>query len=194
MSDSIADQLAAAVAARKDSLKALRLRLAEILAPIPVGTKLSDARPCEAPDGMRDGTEPHTVAGPYHTKNCACGGTGELGGLILKVVRVCSGASQWSNRTWEVTIKGIGYLSADNKVVAEDLDGTYCDGSNMHHRTSEPTCLWDSKGYMGDHVGDALSYLSGKETRALATRLPAAIAAYMRDCEAERAANERTAV
>jgi hypothetical protein len=27
-------------------------------------------------------------------------------GVVCRVVRVCTGASQWSNRTWEVTIKG----------------------------------------------------------------------------------------
>jgi len=56
----------------------------------------------------------------------------------------------------------------------------------------EPTCLgsvgWD------DRTGEplALDWASGKETRALALRLPEAIARYIAECEAEREANSST--
>lgn len=151
MSD-VKKQLSAAIRARKDSLIALRERIAELLADVPIGVKLSDEQ-----------------------------------GLVCKVVRVCTGASQWSNREWDVVIKGRGYLSADGRLVAEQIRDSYFDGSNIHRRSTEPTCL-GGNGY----EGGVLDWASGKATRAVAARLPDALARYMAECEAERAANEET--
>jgi hypothetical protein len=106
-------------------------------------------------------------------------------GEILCVVRVCTGASQWANRTWDVTIKGVGYIHA-GKLVAENLADWCHDGSNGHNRSTEPTCLYD-----GD-IGEALRFLSGADTRAIAARLPEGIKRYMAKCEAETTANEAT--
>lgn len=154
----ILDQLTAAVAARKDSLKELRGRIEKLIEPLPVGVVLSDDQ-------------------------------GELG----KIRRVCTGASQWSNRTWEVTIKGKG-LIADGKLVTETCDRSYWDGNNMHNHSTEPFCLYTNSGV--DHYNDEaqLSWLSGRETRALAARLPRAIERYIQECAAEKLANESTAV
>jgi hypothetical protein len=201
MSQTITEMLTVAIAARKDSLKALRSRIAEILDPIPVGVVLSD----EA-------------------------------GEVCKIVRICTGASQWSNRSWELTIKGTGAIVAGSrdggvagampdsyKLLCEiDLDSSLFDGNNMHHRTDEPTCLytganlWDEGDsslfdgnnmhhrtdeptclYTGANLWDegypqALGYLSGPETRACARRLPTAIERYIRKCESERAENSKT--
>ena len=147
----ITEMLTAAIAARKDSLKALRSRIAEILAPIPVGVVLSD----EA-------------------------------GEVCEIDRICTGASQWSNRSWMVTIKGTGAIAAGKLLCEIDLDDSYWDGNNRHSRSDEPTCLWDNGGTQ------ALGYLSGPETRACALRLPAAIERYIHQCEAETAANAET--
>jgi hypothetical protein len=155
MSQTITEMLTVAIAARKDSLKALRSRIAEILDPIPVGVVLSD----EA-------------------------------GEVCKIVRICTGASQWSNRSWEVTIKGTGAIVAGKLLCEIDLDSSLFDGNNMHLRTDEPTCL-----YTGANLWDdpqALGYLSGPETRACARRLPTAIERYIRKCESERAENSKT--
>lgn len=153
---SIKDQLAAAIAARKDTLKALRDRIIDITDGIPVGVKLSDNA-----------------------------------GLVAKVVRVCTGASQWANQTWNVTITGWALITEDGKLIAESLDDSRWDGSNMHYRKTEPTCL-GSRGYDDNGNIDKLSFASGKETRALAARLPEAISRYMAECETEAAANAST--
>ena len=152
MSDTIKTQLAQAVGARKDSLKALRARIIDLLEDVPVGTKLSDDD-----------------------------------GLVVKVVRVCTGASQWSNQKWGITIKGWAVVDDANWLVAESLDGWVHDGSNAFTRTTEPTCL-----ICRGEAGDELSWLYDGSTRALAERLPAAIERYMALCEAERAANDTT--
>ena len=157
MSTSIKDQLAQAVSARKDSLKALRARIIDLLEDVPVGVKLSDDQ-----------------------------------GLVVKVVRVCTGASQWSNRTWDVTIKGWGLVDANGKLIAENLDGSLWDGNNMHHRSTEPTCLGTDSYDRGDYSDTGLSWASGKDTREIAARLPEAIARYMAACEAECAKNAET--
>jgi hypothetical protein len=108
---------------------------------------------------------------------------GELG----KIERICTGASQWSNRTWDVTLRGTG-LVVGIKLVADTCDRTYWDGSNMHHHSTEAF-------YLGrDHGGTELSWLSGRETRALAVRLPRAIERYIAECQAEKQANDSTAV
>ena len=153
----ITEMLTAAIAARKDSLKALRSRIAEILAPIPVGVVLSD----EA-------------------------------GEVCEIDRICTGASQWSNRSWMVTIKGTGAIAAGKLLCEIDLDSSVFDGNNMHHRTDEPTCLYTGANLWDEGYPQALGYLSGPETRACALRLPAAIERYIHQCEAETAANAET--
>jgi hypothetical protein len=114
-------------------------------------------------------------------------------GLVIKVVRVCTGASQWSNQTWDLTIKGRGFLDAEGRLIAEDLDGSAWDGSNMHYRTTEPTILGSQADW---NINDApgLVRANGKDTRTIAARLPEAIARYMADCETERAENTATLV
>ena len=150
MSNSIKDQLALAIGARKDSLKALRARIIDLLDDVPVGVRLNDDQ-----------------------------------GLVVKVVRVCTGASQWSNQTWGITIKGWAVVDEAGLLVAECLDGWTHDGSNAFTRTSEPTCLVSH-----GEPGEELSWSPGNFTRKTAARLPEAIARYMAECEAERAANE----
>ena len=152
MENNVVDQLRAVIKARRDSLEALRQRIAELLDPIPVGAVLRD----EA-------------------------------GEVCRIIRVCTGASQWDNRTWDVTIKGWGALSPDGKLICEVIRGNVWDGQNMHYRTTEPTCR-----YKNGEIGDELQWLSSRETRALAVRLPAAIAKYMQECEEETKANHAT--
>lgn len=115
-------------------------------------------------------------------------------GEVGKIVRLCTGASQWSNRTWEVTITGWGLISPDGKLVCEDLKKSYCDGSNIHHRSTEPTCLYTGRSQDNDRGGycDEVHLLPGPATRALATRLPAAIECYMAECISEAEANSQT--
>lgn len=149
----IIDQISAAVAARKDSLAALRSRLADLLGPIPAGVILSDDA-----------------------------------GVVCRAIRICTGASQWRNRPWDVTIIGVGYLSVGGRLVAEKIDRSHWDGRNHHKRTVEPTCTISCGGR-----GEPLDWESGGQTRIIAARLPAAIANYLAECEAERAANEATA-
>jgi len=149
----ITDMLKAAVAARKDSLTALRGRIVDLLEPLPIGVVLADAQ-----------------------------------GEVLKVVRIYTGASQWSNRKWEVTIKGVGYLH-NGQLVAVDCQDSHHDGNNLHTRTDEPYLL-DELDY--GEPGASLRWLNGKETRALALRLPAAIERYMDICKAEIEANNAT--
>lgn len=146
------ESLAAAIAARRGSLTALRERIVNLLDPVPVGVKLA----------------------------------GDDGSMIAEIVRVHTGASQWSNRTWDVEIRGWGLIDKHGRLIAEVLDGSYWDGNNMHHRTSEPTCLGLSGG------GAVLRWATGAQTREVATALPAAIARYMAECEAEREANAAT--
>jgi hypothetical protein len=158
----IKEELGAAISARKDSLKALRGRIIDLLADVPVGVKLID--------------DPERVDG----------------GLVCKVVRVCTGASQWSNRTWDVTIKGWALIDVEGKLIAECIDGSHWDGNNMHHRSTEPTCLGTHPDYGDNDAERGLSWASGKATRAVAMRLPDAIARYMTACETERDANQAT--
>jgi len=108
-------------------------------------------------------------------------------GEVCRIIRVCTGASQWDNRTWDVTIKGWGALSPDGKLICEVIRGNVWDGQNMHYRTTEPTCR-----YKNGEIGDELRWLSGRETRAIAERLPAAIARYMDRCRVEAEANDQT--
>ena len=152
--DQLADQLALAIGARKDSLKALRARIIDLLDDVPVGVRLSDDA-----------------------------------GLVVKVARVCTGASQWSNRTWDVTIKGWGLIAENGRLVAEHVDGCLWDGHNNHYRTTEPTCL-GTESFDPEYHAKQLTWATGCDTRAIAARLPEAIARYMAECEAERAANE----
>jgi len=144
--------LSAAVAARKDSLVALRERITSLLDAIPIGVTLSE-------DDVQ-----------------------------LQVARICTGASQWSNRTWDVTIRGIGYLCG-GKLLAAACEQSYWDGHNRHHRSTEPYLL--GGGYE-DGRDTPLRWLSGKETRRVAGYLPVLIARYVAECEAEREANTET--
>lgn len=153
----ITNMLKAAIAARKDSLEALRARMAAVLEPLPIGVTLKDED-----------------------------------GEVLKVQRIYTGASQWSNRRWEVTIKGVGYLHG-GALVAMNCDDSYHDGSNLHTRSDEPYVLNRDHDY-GDPEEPGLRWLSGKETRALALRLPAAIERYMAECKAEAEANNATTI
>jgi hypothetical protein len=149
----ILEQLTAAVAARKDSLIALRARIESLIEPIPVGVTLADDE-----------------------------------GVIGKIKRICTGASQWSNRTWDVTIQGKGLIADGGFLVADICDRSYWDGNNMHHHSTEGF-------YLGsDSEGSSLCWLSGKETRKIALRLPRAIERYIEECKAETAANSSTAV
>ena len=111
-------------------------------------------------------------------------------GDICKIVRICTGASQWANCTWDVTIKGTGAITiGSEKLLCEiDLESCYWDGSNMYNRSSEPTCLYTSR----QDERPTLTWLSGAETRALALRLPAAIERYINQCAEEEAANDAT--
>ncbi len=149
MNTSIINQLSGVISARKDSLAALRGRIAALLEPIPVGAILADEQ-----------------------------------GEVCRIIRVCTGASQWSNRTWEVTIKGRGALTPAGTLLCDQLGKALYDGSNMHWRSSEPTCLWSA-----GETGGELSYASGRTTREFAARLPAAIASYLAKCERETEAN-----
>jgi hypothetical protein len=110
-------------------------------------------------------------------------------GLVVKVVSLCTGASQWDNRTWEITIKGWGLVDAQGKLIAECLDSSVWDGRNMYHRSTEPTCLGTA---YDPEYADRLKWATGTETRAVAGRLPEAIARYMGACESERIANTET--
>jgi hypothetical protein len=155
MSTTIKDQLSAVIAARKNSIIALRGRIADLLSDVPVGTILSDSE-----------------------------------GEVCRVIRVCTGASQWSNRTWDVTIKGRAYLAPSGKMLAEDIDGSYWDDHNMHTRSTEPTM-----GYAHGEANDTVyGFASGADTRVAAVRLAGAIERYMATCAAEVEANEATAV
>lgn len=107
-------------------------------------------------------------------------------GEVCRVAPICTGASQWANRRWEVTLTGRG-LVANGKLVAGALEDHLWDGNNMHHHSDEPIRI----GADGD--GDVLRYMRGSDTRALAERLPAAIAAYIGACHAEAAANFQAA-
>ena len=157
MSTSIEDQLAAAVGARKDSLKALRYRIIDLVRHVPVGVKLTDNQ-----------------------------------GVIVEVVRLFSGASQWDNSTWDVTIKGWGLLDAQGNLIAEEIDSSLWDGNNMHHRSTEPTCRYHGAHAMDTQNHDALRWTNGKNTRTIAERLPEGLARYMAECETEREANDAT--
>lgn len=106
-------------------------------------------------------------------------------GEVCRIIRVCTGASQWATQMWDVTIKGTGALSADGKLLCEDLDSSYFDGHNMHNRSIEPTCR-----YAHGEAGDTLAYEPGSRVRELAARLPVAIARYVATCATERAAND----
>lgn len=111
-------------------------------------------------------------------------------GEVGKIRRVCTGASQWSNRTWEVTIKGKGLVVDGSKLVSETCDRSYWDGSNMHNHSTEPFCLYNNS--IDDYYDqrDELDWLSGCETRTIAVRLPRAIERYIQECEAEKVANQ----
>jgi len=108
-------------------------------------------------------------------------------GEVCRIVPVCTGASQWANRTWDVTIRGKGALSPQGKLICEWLKDAYWDGNNLHRRKTEATCSYER-----GEIGDELQWLSSRETRALAVRLPAAIAKYMQECEEETKANHAT--
>jgi len=157
----VTDLLRAAIAARKDSLIALRSRIVGLLADVPIGTSLSDKQ-----------------------------------GLVCRVARICTGASQWSNRTWDVTIKGRGYITDTGRLLATEIDESKWDGSNMHHHSSEPIVEGSNAYayYSRDADDRGLLFASGKDTRALAARLAAALERYMMECQTEQQANDATLI
>jgi hypothetical protein len=60
------------------------------------------------------------------------------------------------------------------------------------HARHEGVCVSDFRYNEGRYQDYDFRWLSGRETRNLALRLPAAIARYMAECEAEREANTET--
>ena len=141
MSNSIKEQLAAAIGARKDSLKALRARIIDLLEDVPVGVKLSD--------------EKGEFCRIAKVKDFGC---------------VPGGGSRRNYTEWAVI--------ADGKLVA----------------TAKPDNFSEYYFPGDDLLEGQLKWLRGKDTRAIALRLPEAIARYIAECEAEAAANESTAV
>jgi hypothetical protein len=111
-------------------------------------------------------------------------------GEVCRIIRVCTGTSQWANRDWDVTITGKGALTLDGRLLCDDLPSSYWDGTNTHYRGSEPTCRYDEEEY---EPGAALQYESGARTRELAARLPAAIDRYIAWCRREAGANQECA-
>ncbi len=114
-------------------------------------------------------------------------------GLVVKVVPVYTGASQWANRTWDVAITGWGLIDADGRLIAECLSDSQWDGRNMHFRSTERTMLGVPPFDIDcDECAKVLQFAPGTVTREIALRLPEAISRYMGECEAERAKNEAT--
>ncbi len=150
----INEMLTAVIAARKDTLEALRGRIGKLLEPIPVGVVLSD----EA-------------------------------GEVCRITRTYCGGSQWGNRDWDVTITGTGAIVGGKLLCQIELAETYFDGNNMHYRR---TALRQGDCGSDYELKPALAFLPGKETRAIAERLPAAIERYMAKCEGEAALNAAT--
>lgn len=112
-------------------------------------------------------------------------------GEVCSIVSMYTGASQWSNRTWDVTIRGWGAITPGQQIICEDLASRKSDGNNIHYRLTEPTML----GEPGDDRSEIkLRWASVADTRAIARRLPAAIAAYMASLEADTAENLALAV
>lgn len=99
--------------------------------------------------------------------------------------KVVTGASQWDNRTWDVTIEGRG-LIMNGDMACHDCNHSKWDGNNMHYRSTESYCL-------GHAEGPVLDFLPGPELRKLAGWLPSALASFVADCEAEAAANNSIA-
>ena len=115
------------------------------------------------------------------------------GGIVCNVVRVYTGASQWSNRTWVVTLKGRAYLTITDQMIAVNCKQWMTDDrGNMHTRSTEPYLRSLSNFEDEPEEPKGLEWASGSETRKLAVRLPAAIARYMAECEAEAQANATT--
>ena len=110
-------------------------------------------------------------------------------GEVCRVVKICTGASQWSNRRWEVTIYGRGYLTASGLLLAKKIDESHHDGHNLHTRSNEAFCT-----VRRGEADRELDFTAGAETRTIATRLPVAVARYMEHCQAEAAANAATLV
>jgi len=162
MSNSIKDQLAAAIGARKDSLKALRARIMDLVDPIPVGVKLRDycSVCCKLP-----GQAPVDCAG--------CHGNG--GGLVVSVVRVTDMDDHNDSRTSEH-----GLLDGNGNLIATQFPCSR--GCSEYHLGSPITSP--------DFDEEPLRWASGKVTREIAARLPEAIARYIAECEAEATANE----
>ena len=113
-------------------------------------------------------------------------------GEVCRIIKVCTGASQWSNRQWDVTITGKAALTINGKLLCDNLADSFFDGKNLHSRTSAPTCRYDPG--EPNNAGDDLSYESGKITREMAVRLPVAIARFMDECAAEVLENNETQI
>ena len=113
-------------------------------------------------------------------------------GEVCRIIKVCTGASQWSNRQWDVTLVGKAALTPNGKLLCERVADSFFDGNNLHYRTSAPTCLYDPG--EPNNAGDALSCESGKVTREIAARLPTSIARFMGECAAETSENNETQI
>jgi hypothetical protein len=114
-------------------------------------------------------------------------------GVVCAVKQIATGASQWANRTWEVTIYGRGYL-AGGELIAAEIDGEKLDGSNLHYHKTEPYILADRASVYDFPDEPALAWANGLKTRTCALRLAAALARYLAECAEETSANEATLV
>lgn len=102
-------------------------------------------------------------------------------GEVCHIARVVSGASQWSNRRWEITLTGWAAISPRGRLVCDEIEDSMHDGNNMHWNHGEGTRL--------TRDGSDLLWEPGTITRQIAARLPAAIARYMDECQAETQLN-----
>ena len=109
----------------------------------------------------------------------------DAAGEICRIVPVKTGASQWANTTWEITIKGWAAITPAGEMLVECLDRSESDGNNVHYRSTEPT--------VSDDYEFPLKFCGAAILRSAARRLPAAIANYVealgQKCSAEAAAN-----
>lgn len=110
-------------------------------------------------------------------------------GLVCRIVRAEADGYQSGWSAPGIRLTGNAAINEHDQLVScsDFLDSDH-NGSNLFHRRG----LVRLRHPEGE--GDTLPPLSGKETRALALRLPAALAQYVAECEAETAANEATAV
>lgn len=105
-------------------------------------------------------------------------------GEICRIVKICTGASQWGNRVWDVIIEGKGALTPEDKLLYEDIADSCYRGGNHHTRGIEKTCKYD-----GEEIGMRLKFATATTTRELSRRLPSAIMNYLSECAAETQSN-----